>query len=141
MTDTSASPFIERDEFLPYRPADVWRALTDRELIARWWAPGSEVRAEAGHRFTLDMGEFGVQQCEVVGVEPERLLRYLFAEGVLDTTITWTLVPEGDGTRLLLKHEGFDLDTPLGRQALAGMGQGWGLLLTRIAPVLAVSVG
>ncbi len=50
-------------------------------------------------------------------MEDERLLVYRFAEGTLDTTITWTLRPEGEGTRLVLTHAGFDLDSPMGRQA------------------------
>ncbi len=127
---------IECDEFLPYPPAAVWRALTDPDLVTRWWAPG-DVRAEVGHRFTLDMGPWGRQPCSVLAVEAERLLRYTFGEGRLDTTVTWRLVPEGNGTRLLLTHEGFDLDSPMGRQAFDGMGQGWPIVLGRITPALA----
>ncbi|MQS17189.1 SRPBCC domain-containing protein [Streptomyces kaniharaensis] len=133
MTEKSV---ITCDEFLPYPPARVWEALTEPELHARWWAPG-DVRAVVGHRFTLDMGPWGQQPCEVIAVEPERLLSYSFAEGSLDTTVTWRLVPEGHGTRLLLEHAGFDLDTPMGRQAHQGMGQGWPGVLRRIAPALA----
>lgn len=133
MTDKAA---IHCDEFLPHPPARVWKALTDPELHARWWAAG-DVKAVAGHRFTLDMGAFGQQPCEVIAVEPERLLSYGFGQGTLDTTVTWRLVPEGHGTRLLLEHTGFDLDTPMGRQAHQGMGQGWPNVLRRIAPVLA----
>lgn len=133
MTDPAV---ITCDEFLPHPPAKVWQALTDPELHARWWAAG-DVRPVVGHRFTLDMGPWGNQPCEVLTVEPERLLRYSFAEGSLDSTITWRLVPEGKGTRLLLEHAGFDLDTPMGRQALQGMQQGWPHILKRIDSVLA----
>ena len=48
-----------------------------------------------GHKFELDMGHWGKQACEVLAVEPERLISYVFATCVLDTTITWRLVPEG----------------------------------------------
>jgi uncharacterized protein YndB with AHSA1/START domain len=48
--------------------------------------PG-DVEAVVGHRFTLDMGPWGKQRCEVTQVEPERLLVYRFAVGVLDTTL------------------------------------------------------
>ncbi|MER6304316.1 SRPBCC domain-containing protein [Kitasatospora sp. NPDC001539] len=132
MTEQAA---IHCDEFLPYPPARVWQALTDPELHARWWAAG-DVQAVVGHRFTLDMGPWGQQPCEVVEVEVERLLKYSFAAGTLDTTVTWRLVPEGHGTRLLLEHTGFDLDTPMGRQAHQGMGRGWPSVLRRIAPAL-----
>ncbi|MFD5326237.1 SRPBCC domain-containing protein [Streptomyces sp. NPDC127092] len=129
---------IECAKFLPHPPAAVWAALTDPELHARWWAAG-DVKPVVGHRFTLDMGNWGHQPCEVTEVEPERLLAYRFAEGSLDTTITWRLVPEGTGTRLFLTHAGFDLDSPMGRQALEGMGEGWPHLLDRMETALTES--
>lgn len=127
---------IECDEFVPHPPEAVWTALTDPDLLARWWAPG-DIRPVVGHRFHLDMGEWGKQPCEVRAVEPARMIRYTFADGALETTITWRLRPEGKGTRLLLTHEGFDLDSPMGRQAFEGMGQGWPAVLGRVAPTLA----
>lgn len=129
---------IELDHFYTQPPAGVWRALTDPELHAKWWAAG-DVRPIEGHRFTLDMGEWGQQQCEVLEVQPERLLRYRFAIGTLDTVITWQLIPEGSGTRLRLIQDGFDLDSPLSREALEGMGNGWPELLQRIATLLSNS--
>ncbi|MGW6896799.1 SRPBCC domain-containing protein [Streptomyces sp. NBC_01727] len=134
---TGAEPsVIHCDQFIAHPPAAVWRALTDPELHARWWAAG-DVRPVVGHRFTLDMGPWGQQACEVLAVEPERLLRYSFAPDSLDTTITWRLEAEGTGTRLFLEHAGFDLDSPLGKTAFHGMGEGWPGLLRRIEPVLA----
>ncbi|MFD8595621.1 SRPBCC domain-containing protein [Kitasatospora sp. NPDC059646] len=126
---------IHCDQFVAHAPSAVWKALTDPELHAKWWAAG-DVQPVVGHRFTLDMGPWGLQECEVLAVEPERLLRYSFAPGSLDTTITWRLHPEGTGTRLLLEHAGFDLDSPLGRAALDGMGRGWPDVLRRIDPAL-----
>lgn len=82
------------------------------------------------------MGPWGQQACEVIEVQPERLLRYRFAKGVLDTTLTWRLAPEGTGTRLTLTHEGFDLESPLGRRALEGMRPGWPGVLARLSRVL-----
>jgi uncharacterized protein YndB with AHSA1/START domain len=131
---------IRCDQFLPHRPAAVWKALTDPELHAKWWAAG-DVRPVVGHRFTLDMGAFGQQPCEVTAVEPERLLGYVFAADTLNTTITWRLEPEGNGTRLFLEHAGFDLDSPMGRAAFDGMGKGWPDVLRRIDPVLAEQAG
>lgn len=126
---------ITCDRFIAHPPAAVWRALTDPELHARWWAAG-DVKAEVGHRFTLDMRPWGQQKCEVLAVEPERLLRYSFAQGTLDSTITWRLEPEGTGTRLFLEHSGLDLDSPMGRQAYEGMSRGWPGVLGRIQGVL-----
>jgi uncharacterized protein YndB with AHSA1/START domain len=138
---TGADPTVIRcDQFIPHPPAAVWRALTEPELHARWWAAG-DVRPVVGHRFTLDMGSWGDQQCEVLAVEPERLLRYTFAPGSLDSTITWRLEAEGTGTRLFLEHAGFDLDSPLGRAAYEGMGRGWPGVLRRVEPALVEAAG
>ncbi|WP_433721906.1 SRPBCC family protein [Actinoplanes sp. CA-051413] len=122
---------IELDQFIAREPAAVWRALTEPELLARWWAAG-DIKPIVGHRFTMDMGSWGQQPCEVLEVEPERLLVYTFAEGSLDTTITWRLEPEGSGTRLFLRHAGF----VAGSISLKGMGSGWPGLLRRIEPAL-----
>ncbi|GAA4605765.1 uncharacterized protein YndB with AHSA1/START domain [Actinoplanes octamycinicus] len=127
---------IECDQFIAKPPAAVWRALTEPELLARWWAKG-DIKPVVGHRFTLDMGAWGEQPCEILEVDPERLLRYTFAEETLDTTITWRLEPEGDGTRLFLTHAGFDPGSPMGRTALDGMGAGWPGILTRMAETAA----
>jgi uncharacterized protein YndB with AHSA1/START domain len=126
---------IECDQFIAKPPAAVWRALTQPELLARWWAVG-DIKPAVGHRFTLDMGAWGWQECEILQVEPEKLLRYTFAEGTLDTTITWRLEPEGDGTRLFLLHDGFAEDS---QEALRGMGNGWPGLLRRIEPSLEIA--
>jgi uncharacterized protein YndB with AHSA1/START domain len=130
---------IQLEQFINHSPARVWQALTDQALLAQWWAAG-DVRPVVGHRFTLDMGpNFGQQVCEVLAVETERLFSYAFAPGVLNTTITWRLQPEGNGTRLFLEHTGFDLDSPIGPMAFNGMAAGWPNILTRIEPVLSTS--
>lgn len=127
---------IQVEHVYSHPPAAVWKALTDPALHALWWAAG-DVRPVVGHTFELDMGQWGKQPCEVLEVEKERLLKYRFAAGSLDTIITWQLVPEKAGTRLKLTHEGFDLDSPMGRQAFEGMKPGWPQVLAKIETVLA----
>ena len=126
---------IRLDHFYNHAPAAVWKALTDPALHAKWWAPG-DVKAVVGHKFDLDMGQWGKQACEVIAVEEHRLLRYRFAAGKLDTILTWQLIPEGDGTRLKLTHEGFDLDSPMGKMAFEGMKPGWPNVLQRLEGML-----
>jgi uncharacterized protein YndB with AHSA1/START domain len=108
----------------------VWRALTDPGLLARWLMPNDFVPV-VGHRFTFRTtprpsdGFNGIVHCEVLELEPERLLRLAWRGGQLDTTLTWTLRPEGRGTRLFVEHAGFDPDDPVQRQAFTIMGGGW----------------
>jgi uncharacterized protein YndB with AHSA1/START domain len=126
---------IRLSQFINHPPAKVWQALTDPKIHAKWWAAG-DVKPIVGHRFTLDMGPWGKQPCEVIAVEHERLLSYSFAPGTLDTIITWRLEAENLGTRLHLEQSGFDLESPMGKVAFEGMGNGWPKILERIAPAI-----
>ncbi|MEV7605117.1 SRPBCC domain-containing protein [Paenarthrobacter sp. NPDC089322] len=126
---------VRLERTFPHSPEAVWAALTTPDLLARWWAAG-DIAPVVGHRFTMDMGGWGQQQCEVLAVEPGTSIKFLFAEGALDTTITWTLEATENGTTLHFEHAGFNLDTPMGQQAFNGMGNGWPGLLARIDQVL-----
>lgn len=60
-------PKIQVVHFYSHPPAKIWKYLTEPQLLEQWWAPG-EVRAEVGHIFDLDMGNFGYQECQVLEV-------------------------------------------------------------------------
>jgi uncharacterized protein YndB with AHSA1/START domain len=135
---SSGTTSIEVDEYLPHPPAKVWRALTDPDRLARWLMP-NDFAPVLGHRFTFRSraqpayGFDGVVHCEGLDLEPERLLRFAWRGGRLDTTVTWTLRAEGRGTRLLLVHAGFDPDDPVQLNAFTVMGGGW---RSRVLPAL-----
>ena len=120
MTATNADT-IAVDQFVDAPPSKVWRTLTEPELLARWWVPG-DIAAVVGHRFHLQMPGWGAVACEVVEVVPEQKLVYTFNE---TCTLTWRLVVEGKGTRLLFEHSGFDFDQKSERDAFDRMGPGW----------------
>jgi uncharacterized protein YndB with AHSA1/START domain len=59
-------------------------------------------------------------------------------ENGLNSTVTWRLEPEGNGTHLLLEHDGFDPNHPLQQLGYQMMSQGWRRIVgQRIAEVLA----
>ncbi|MFG2001587.1 SRPBCC domain-containing protein [Spirillospora sp. NPDC048911] len=135
---------IRVDQFMPHPPERVWRALTDPDLLARWFMP-CDFKLEIGHRFTFttdprpNVRFQGVCHCEVLEFDEGRMLRYSWTdpgeENGLDSTVTWRLEPEGTGTRLFLEHDGFDPDNPyqrLGRKIMGG-GDGWAGVLRRFA--------
>ena len=134
------------DEFLPHSPDKVWRALTDPDLIARWLMP-NDFKLEIGHTFTFRghpipaAGFGGIGHSEVLDFEPEKMLRIAWraapddASG-LDSTVTFTLEPEGTGTRLFLAHEGFDPRDPHQAESLRLMGPGWRGVAADIARVI-----
>lgn len=121
MTETKTPATISVDQFIAAPPETVWRALTDPDLHARWWAPG-DIAPVVGHRFELEMPGWGQAPCEVLEVDEPRRFVYTFTE---NWTLTWRLAPEGRGTRLLLEHSGFDLDDHRMRTAFNRMGPGW----------------
>ena len=75
---------IRTDSFFPHPPEKVWRALTDPELLASWLMPNDFAPA-AGHKFRFrsrPMGDWdGVVDCEVLEIEPHRILRYSWEGG------------------------------------------------------------
>ncbi|WP_328929405.1 SRPBCC domain-containing protein [Streptomyces sp. NBC_00190] len=137
---------VRVDQFLPHPPAKVWRALTEPELIAQWLMP-SDFRLEVGHRYTMtspprpNTGYSGTTAAEVLAYETGRMLSVRWtdasAANTADWTITWTLAPEGRGTRLFLVHEGFDPDDPAQMLARKIMGGGWrGYVMDALGAVL-----
>ena len=142
MTDLAT---FELDEFLPHPPATVWRVLSEPDLLAGWLMPHDGFSPVVGTRFRFrtepvpQTSFSGVVECEVLEVDPGRLLRISWSSAgtALDTVVTWRLVPEGTGTRLLLTQEGFDLDDPEQARAFQIMnGGGRSHVFTRMVAAL-----
>jgi uncharacterized protein YndB with AHSA1/START domain len=136
MTRDDDGTAVRVDQFLAHPPARVWRALTDPGLLAQWLMPG-DFKLVVGHRYTMHApalpaaGFSGTISAQVLAFEPEKMLRIGWrdadpdgASGA-DWIITWTLQPEGRGTRLFLVHEGFDPRSPLQQKARTIMAAGW----------------
>jgi len=125
---TSAS--ITHDLYFAHPPERVWRALTDREAIARWLMP-NDFEPRVGHHFTFQTTPMpalnfdGVCHAEVTACEPPRLLAYTWVGGALHTLVTYCLEPEGDGTRIrqVIATRGF-VSAVFGRLFSAGSYEG-----------------
>jgi uncharacterized protein YndB with AHSA1/START domain len=94
--------------------ADVWRAITEKELMKQWYFNLPEFKAEVGFVFEFTGGEEGgtqyIHRCEVTEVIAEKKLShtwcYVGYEGV--SYLTYELFSEGDKTKLILTHSGIE---------------------------------
>jgi uncharacterized protein YndB with AHSA1/START domain len=143
---------IHREMRLPQSREQVWQALTDGATLAEWMYP-NDFEPRVGHPFTFrvpgnpKVGFDGLTvHCKVLECEPPRengggRLAFSWSAGgpVVDTRVTFSLEPDGDGTRLLFEHSGFDVTQPFGEQAFQGAGFGWAKMLKQFAAVVAGS--
>jgi uncharacterized protein YndB with AHSA1/START domain len=114
---------IEHEAVYPHSPERVWRALIDPTELAAWLMP-NDFAPVVGREFKLETGapEIGTIQAEVLEIDEPRLLRCRWSGVFGDTEVTYELTPEGDGTRLRVRHDGWD-DPPAAERA--GFDDGW----------------
>ncbi|MGH9162690.1 MAG: SRPBCC family protein [Vicinamibacteraceae bacterium] len=136
---------IQREIVVPSSREEVWRELTDSAALAEWMYP-NDFEPRVGHRFTFQVppnpkaGFDGIVRCEVLVCTPPSSLAYSWTGGpVVNTRVTYQLEPDGDGTRLIFQHSGFDLSQPWGEPALKGAEFGWMKMLDALVEGLATA--
>ncbi|WP_042397283.1 SRPBCC family protein [Streptacidiphilus carbonis] len=102
----------------PQAPQQVWRAVTDPQLVPLWTATGAGARPEGfeasvGARFKFvakpKPGWSGVVVCTVLEVREPELLRFSWQDegGGAVTDVAYRLEALGSGTRFTYDHTGF----------------------------------
>lgn len=125
----------------------VFKAWTNPAHLVRWWGPHGftnpvcEIDLKPGGRIRIDMtGPDGTIYPMTGTVHeitwPERLVFTSVAEDLdgnplLESLTTVTFVEQGNQTKLILKASATGL-TPLGKDYLKGMEEGWGQSLDRL---------
>jgi uncharacterized protein YndB with AHSA1/START domain len=136
---------IQRELRIPQPREQVWRAITDSTTLAEWMFP-NDFSPCVGHHFTFQVppnpkANFDglVVRCEVLECEPPNRLAFSWSAGgpVENTRVSFRLEPDGDGTRVLFEHSGFDVSQPFGEQALKGAEFGWAKMLKQLVAVVA----
>jgi uncharacterized protein YndB with AHSA1/START domain len=88
---------------LPHPPEKVWAALTDPGRLSQWApfeTPHDLSRTGATTLTMIDGPERTETAAEVLRAEAPTLLEYTWEQDLL----RWELAPDGDGTRLTLRH-------------------------------------
>jgi uncharacterized protein YndB with AHSA1/START domain len=101
----------------PHPPEKLWHALTDPALVPLWTSTGRGGRpegfsAQVGNHFRFVgkpvPGWNGIVECEVLAVEPPRLLRHTWKGDEREpSVVTWCIEPTQSGSRLTYDHTGF----------------------------------
>ena len=126
------SVVVERE--FPFPPEKLWRALTQPHLIEEWLMK-NDFKPVVGHRFDL-RADWGVVDCQVLAVEPNKTLSYTWGAFDLKSVVTWTLTPTSMGTHLRMEQSGFRPDQT---QAHGGAKAGWQQFFAKLEQVLARS--
>ncbi|MFN4298040.1 MAG: SRPBCC domain-containing protein [Brevundimonas sp.] len=130
------SVVVERT--LAFPPERLWRALTQPHLIQEWLMK-NDFEPVVGHRFNLSGEWGGVLDCEVLTVEPQRILSYRWDYDhddpayALKSVVTFTLTPTPGGTHLRVEQAGFRPDQ---KQAFGGAHAGWNQFLAKLDALL-----
>ncbi|WP_193045401.1 SRPBCC family protein [Mycolicibacterium baixiangningiae] len=134
---------VEVGIFYSHAPQQVWQALTDPGLVEKWLMPSTGMlNAAVGTHFifTVPTEPPGEIACEVLKLRPGQRLTLswvdLRAARPARWLVDWTVDRQGGGTRLLLRHSGFDIRDPRQKMARNGMERMWRRVLTQLGELL-----
>ena len=98
---------IEKELFIKATPQRVFQALTEKEVLERWFLVKAELDLRPGGAIRFEWGPDAVEIGKILMCEPPHRLSYTWeAMEPSPTTITFELTAENGGTRLRLTHTG-----------------------------------
>lgn len=108
----------------------LWRAITKREDMSRWYFDLAEFDPRTGFEFRFIVEHEGNtydHRCKVIEVIPQRKIAYTWRyDGHPgDSLVTFELFPERDKTKLKLTHEGIETFPNTPAFARTKFVQGW----------------
>ena len=111
----------------------LWKALTDKTEMKKWYFDLEEFKAEVGFKFIFMGGPCAEKQyvhlCEVTEVIPMKKLTYSWSyqgfEGM--SYVTFELFDQEESTRLVLTHTGIETFPQMnGDFTISSFKEGWG---------------
>ncbi|MEM9181072.1 MAG: SRPBCC domain-containing protein [Pseudomonadota bacterium] len=120
-------PVMVKTIYLNANPERVWRYLTEKELLARWFSETDRDLTDSASfqylSFNLEKEDRKLMWGDVLEIDPPKKLVHTFThewlKGVV-TTVTWELKAVEEGTQLTMTHAGIDT-----LSELKGHDKGW----------------
>ncbi len=104
---------ISHEAPIKAQPAEIYAALTDPKLLAKWWIPDTRGESKVGGTLEFWLGDF-CQRMEIVSLEPSRLVRWRPAdEGAADwaqTEIEFEIRSDHGECWVRFRHDGLRSD-------------------------------
>ena len=106
---------VELEVYIAARPETVFPYFTDPDRMVKWMGVSAQVEARPGGIFRLNVTGHDTALGEYLEVEnPHRVVFSWGWEGSSvepgSTRVEVEMVPEGDGTRVVLRHSGLPVD-------------------------------
>lgn len=131
---TAVPVVIERTYNAP--AAQVWKAISDKDEMKKWYFDLAEFRPEVGFEFRFEGGpdhKKFLHLCKVTEVIKGKRLTYSWRydgyEG--NSFVTFDLLPEGDKTTVRLTHVGLETFPAVAEFARHNFVAGWTDILSR----------
>ena len=117
----------------------VWRALSEKDLLKKWYFDVPDFIAEVGSEFSFsgwsEDREY-IHNCKILDVKPEKLLVYSWAyEGYTGySEVSFELFKRDEGrTMLLFKHKDIDsFPKDVNALSFSQFEQGWKVILQEL---------
>jgi len=127
---------FEREVVIAASPEVIYRFLTETDKLLQWEGTAAELDPRPGGVYSVDVSDEWRARGEFVELVPfERIVHTFGWEGQPigpgSTTVEYTLEPDGDKTRLRVRHHGLPED------AVEDHAQGWTHYVDRLAVVAA----
>ena len=127
-TTTGTPIIIERTFHAPV--ANVWKALTDKHEMKKWYFDVSDFKPEVGFEFEFSGGSDEKTYrhlCKVLEAVPEKKLSYSWRYDAYEgnSILNFELFGEGNDTRLKLTHSGIDTFPREKDFARSSFTEGW----------------
>jgi len=139
----SSELVVEQSYYYPVSPARVFRALTTRKLLVKWFLKDASIKAKEGstYKFVWDGGfshvgivEKVVEDKTLVLSWPDRIKGKLY-----ETKASFNLTKKGKGTILKVRHTGFKQGDDW-IWLFGAIQSGWAYYLTNLKSVLGEGV-